>query len=88
MKIVKGILYGFMVLFALLCGIIVLCAVKPELSGQIADTFRLGEERDGEVATVSGIVSSEDQDESIGSSNGYFQDLVLNDEPGEDIRTD
>ena len=85
MKIVKGILYGFMALFALLCGIILLCAVKPELSGQIADAFRFGEERDSTVATVSGIVSSEGQDESIGLPNGYFQDLVLDD--GTDYET-
>lgn len=80
MRIVKGILYGFMALFALLCGIILLCALKPELSGQIADTFRLEEEQNGGAASVSGIVSSGDQSEGVGSSDGYFQDVVMSDE--------
>lgn len=43
MKIIKKILYGILVFFILCCGVIILCAVKPELSSQIADTLKLNE---------------------------------------------
>ncbi|MCM1088030.1 MAG: hypothetical protein NC419_07720 [Muribaculaceae bacterium] len=60
MKIVKKILYGIMGLFVLCCGLILLCAAKPELSGQLADVLGLGEEAEDLQASASGVISTDD----------------------------
>lgn len=44
MKFLKKILYGIAALFILLCGFIMLCAMNPGMSEQIADTLQLGKE--------------------------------------------
>ena len=88
MKIVKRILYGIMALFALLCGVIFLCAVKPELSGQIADTLRVKDWQDGGAQTVSGVVSSSGQEDGVNTSDRYFQDLVMEESGNEDTGRD
>ncbi len=41
MKILKKILYGCVVFFILLCGFIILCAMNPGMSEQIAETLKL-----------------------------------------------
>jgi len=43
MKILRKIMYGILLLFMLCCGVIILCAVKPELSAKIADVLKLNE---------------------------------------------
>ena len=46
MKIIKTILYGILVFFILCCGVIVLCAVNPEMSTRIAGVLKLNENED------------------------------------------
>lgn len=62
MKILKKLLYGVLILFVLLSGLIMLCAMKPELSGQIADTLKLGEEGSSPYAAYSVIDTAHNND--------------------------
>ena len=54
MKIIKTILYGILVFFILCCGVIVLCAVNPEMSTRIAGVLKLNENEDYALSPVPG----------------------------------
>lgn len=59
MKIIKKILYGIALFLILLCGFIMLCAMNPDMSAQIAQTLKLGENQ-VKPAMVAGNVSYPD----------------------------
>ncbi len=68
MKIIKKFLYGVLIIFVLLSGFIMVCAMKPELSGQIAKTLKLDEI--GSSPYSSDIVLRSDNDNNIASVSG------------------
>lgn len=76
MGILKKILYGILVFFILCCGVIVLCAVKPELSTQIADALKLNENDEYPLSPVPGGRDSE-QGGSVASMDGDLMNTVL-----------
>lgn len=77
MKIIKTILYGILVFFILCCGVIILCAVKPEMSAKIADTLKLNENEEYRLSPVPGNSSWQGDD----TEDGQNTDVILSDEP-------
>ena len=83
MKVMKKILYGFAIFFALLCGFILLCAMKPELSTQIANALRLGDGEEVLSASTAELENVSDQDIGSVSMNDQMLNLDLTDSPEE-----
>lgn len=81
MGILKKILYGILGFFVLCCGVIVLCAVKPELSTQIADALKLNENDEYPMSPVPG--RSSEQSSGGGTADGAVTNALLTEEPGE-----
>ncbi len=80
MKILKTILYGILVFFILCCGIIVLCAVKPEMSTQIANALKINENEDYALSPVPGNRSSQSVENT---ENEQIADVILPEETEE-----
>lgn len=80
MKILKTILYGILVFFILCCGIIVLCAVKPEMSTQIANVLKINENEDYALSPVPGNRSSQSVENT---ENEQIADVILPEETEE-----
>ena len=80
MKIIKTILYGTLVFFILCCGVIVLCAVKPETSTRIANALKLNENEDYALSPVPGKTP----EQSMGNTeNQGITDVILPEETEE-----
>lgn len=77
MKILKTILYGILVFFILCCGIIVLCAVKPEMSTQIANALKINENEDYALSPVPGNRSGQSVENT---ENEQIADVILPEE--------
>lgn len=80
MKLIKKILFGIAAFFILLCGIIVLCAMNPGMSSQIADTLKLNNETQYSPTGIIGSGTSPHTDI-------YDNDGVENEQPS-DIEAD
>ena len=80
MKIIKKILYGVLILFVLLCGFIMVCAMKPELSGQIADALKLGE---GSPYAASSGVNQPQSNDVIPVDSNQLQNIYVTETPEE-----
>lgn len=79
MKILKKILYGLLIVFVLFCGFILICALKPGLSAQIADTLKFGEEQERNAQPVSFTAFSPDREEDAPAEGTVVSDST----PGE-----
>lgn len=80
MEILKKILYGILVFFVLCCGVIVLCAVKPEMSTQIAEALKLNENDEYPMSPIPG--RSSERSGSGDMADGTVSNAVLSEEPG------
>ena len=80
MNFLKKILYGFLILFVLLSGFIIVCAMKPELSGQIADTLKLDEIGKSPYSAGSGFSGSQNGD-VVSVSDNRVQDISITEIP-------
>lgn len=67
MKFLKKILYGIAAFFILLCGFIMLCAMNPGMSEQIADALKLGKE--GQLIPGAVVGNAAYQDNNILDNN-------------------
>lgn len=81
MGILKKILYGILAFFILCCGVIVLCAVKPEMSEQIADALKLNENDEYPMSPIPGGNPGGDVADGMVSENGAITDALLSEEP-------
>lgn len=85
MNIIKKILYGILVFFILCCGVIVLCAVNPEMSTKIADALKLNENEDYALSPVPG----NGVEQSIADTGEEkITDVIETEEPEGDSRPD
>lgn len=82
MNILKKILYGVLILFVLLSAFIMVCAMKPELSGQIADALNLGEESSLPYATYSSF-KEVDNNDVVPANDNRIQNISVTDTPEE-----
>ncbi len=78
MGILKKILYGILGFFILFCGVIVLCAVKPEMSEQIAETLKLNENDEYPMSPVPG---RNPEQSNGGTADGAVTNTLLTEEP-------
>ncbi|MCM1156803.1 MAG: hypothetical protein NC314_12280 [Roseburia sp.] len=78
MNVLKKILYGILIFFMLCCGMIFLCAMNPELSGKIADTFHLGEDEKSNFSPTAGTGST------IGDDGGIYGGQVQSGDTADD----
>lgn len=85
MGILKKILYGILGFFILCCGIIILCAVKPEMSEQIADALKLNENNEYPMSPGSGKNSGQNNDSGTADGavpeDGTFANTLLTGDP-------
>lgn len=79
MKIIKTILYGILVFFILCCGVVVLCAVRPEMSAQIADALKLNEKE----YALSPIPGNGAGQSGGNTENEQITDVIISEEPEE-----
>lgn len=85
MKIVKKFLYGLLILFMLLSGFIMVCAMKPELSGQIADALNLKDWGRSPYATSSSF-NRQQGNETVSANNSHLQNISTAETPEESPR--
>lgn len=85
MGILKKILYGILAFFILCCGVIVLCAVKPEMSTQIAETLKLNENDEYSMSPIPGRRSDQNGSEDIMDEaypeSGALTNAIWSEEP-------
>lgn len=67
MKFIKKLLYGIAAFFILFCGFIMLCAMNPGMSEQIADALNFGNE--GQLESAVGIGNGINQNNNILDNN-------------------